>query len=553
MAVLAVSVRVAAAATGLPTLPTVGLPSPSVPTLPPLLSPSASPSPTPTPTPDAGLGLPAVPSLPSVQSILPGPPGAGSPPPPSGAPPASGPPASLSTGFAPGSAARAAGIAGDAAAISRLTGAISLPETMRPPSLRHLWLGTSQAALGARTAAGAAGGPDGPAPLGAELPLLFGCLLFLGVLLVPGGDAAVRRWLAGLDLRLPRPDGFRAGAAALGAAAVALAVGGTSVVTQPSAAPVAPAQAVALSTVTSGSSGHLAAARPLAAVQSASLADLNRIESHVLTSRTRVIAAQTTIKQLAAAPADAALATTGPAQPADPVSGLSQALTVDQTAQADYQSALQAEFEYFSGLARDTGKRDALLGAVAATGDKEALGAVEYDLQVVSAALAQEDAIAAARSAAAAGESGVLLTPPMSGSISQGFGPSALSFEPPREVAGVFYPHFHTGLDIANAYGTPVRAAATGVVVLAGSSVDGAGNLVGYGNYVVIQHADGYRTLYGHLAELDVSAGQAVVEGQQIGREGSTGWSTGPHLHFEVRHDGDVVDPVPYLNGVQAI
>ncbi len=88
-------------------------------------------------------------------------------------------------------------------------------------------------------------------------------------------------------------------------------------------------------------------------------------------------------------------------------------------------------------------------------------------------------------------------------------------------------------------------------MILAGSSVDGAGHLVGYGNYVVIQHPGGLVTLYGHLDRILVARGQQVVAGQPVGQEGSTGWSTGPHLHFEVRRDGQVVDPLQYLDAAR--
>jgi murein DD-endopeptidase MepM/ murein hydrolase activator NlpD len=131
--------------------------------------------------------------------------------------------------------------------------------------------------------------------------------------------------------------------------------------------------------------------------------------------------------------------------------------------------------------------------------------------------------------------------------VSQGFGPSDLSLEPPITYKGVFYPHFHTGLDIAAPLGAPVGAAADGVVLLATSSVDSAGNLVGYGNYVLIQHRSGLLSVYGHLSKLLVHAGQAVRQGQVIGLCGSTGWSTGPHVHFEIRLNGTPVDPAPYI------
>ena len=84
-------------------------------------------------------------------------------------------------------------------------------------------------------------------------------------------------------------------------------------------------------------------------------------------------------------------------------------------------------------------------------------------------------------------------------------------------------------------------------MILATSSRDEQGHLVSYGNYIVIAHGDGFLTLYGHLDKLLVTAGQMVKQGQVIGLCGSTGWSSGPHVHFEIRKDGTFVDPAPYL------
>ena len=122
-------------------------------------------------------------------------------------------------------------------------------------------------------------------------------------------------------------------------------------------------------------------------------------------------------------------------------------------------------------------------------------------------------------------------------SISQGFGPSTFWFEP----AYGQYPHFHTGIDLVEPFGSPVYAADDGVVALVGSSSSG------YGNYVVIAHSGGLDTLYGHLATPLVAVGQAVTQGQPVGLEGSTGNSTGAHLHFELRINQRPVDPTPYL------
>jgi len=98
----------------------------------------------------------------------------------------------------------------------------------------------------------------------------------------------------------------------------------------------------------------------------------------------------------------------------------------------------------------------------------------------------------------------------------------------------------HTGVDIAAPMGTPIRACKAGKVVIA--SWQG-----GYGNAVVLDHGGGMGTLYGHQSSMAVSVGQTVSSGQVIGYVGSTGNSTGPHLHFEVRLGGTPVNPVPYL------
>ena len=121
--------------------------------------------------------------------------------------------------------------------------------------------------------------------------------------------------------------------------------------------------------------------------------------------------------------------------------------------------------------------------------------------------------------------------------ISQGFGPSKYWFEP----AYGGYPHFHTGIDLVEPFGSPVYAADDGIVALVGKSSSG------YGNYVVIAHSGGLDTLYGHLSTALVKVGQSVTQGQPVGLEGSTGNPTGAHLHFELRINQRPVDPTPYL------
>lgn len=99
---------------------------------------------------------------------------------------------------------------------------------------------------------------------------------------------------------------------------------------------------------------------------------------------------------------------------------------------------------------------------------------------------------------------------------------------------------YHSGMDIGVDYGTPILAADSGTVVAAGW-------LGGYGNAVMIDHGGGLVSLYGHNTSVNVSVGQAVAQGQVIASAGSTGYSTGPHCHFEVRLHGEVTDPQNYL------
>jgi len=105
------------------------------------------------------------------------------------------------------------------------------------------------------------------------------------------------------------------------------------------------------------------------------------------------------------------------------------------------------------------------------------------------------------------------------------------------------WPEYHQGVDLDVDYGDPVRAAAAGTVVEAG--YDG-----GYGYKIDIDHGNGYHTWYCHLSKIDVQQGQYVRKAQHIAEVGSTGESTGPHLHYQIMLDGTAIDPTPYLNGV---
>lgn len=100
---------------------------------------------------------------------------------------------------------------------------------------------------------------------------------------------------------------------------------------------------------------------------------------------------------------------------------------------------------------------------------------------------------------------------------------------------------YHMALDIANPSLPAVLASDTGTVTFAGCIQ------YGYGCHIIIDHANGYQTLYGHLSAINVSPGQAVSQGQKIGNVGSTGRSTGPHLHFEIRSGGTLLNPLNFL------
>ena len=121
---------------------------------------------------------------------------------------------------------------------------------------------------------------------------------------------------------------------------------------------------------------------------------------------------------------------------------------------------------------------------------------------------------------------------PVGGSIAGGFG---WRTDP--------WPEYHKGVDLMADYGTTVHASAAGVVA-------GVGWEGGFGIKVDIDHGNGYHTWYAHLSRATVAAGQRVIKGQPIALSGSTGDSTGPHLHYQVMYEGQAIDPQPFLNGV---
>jgi len=151
-------------------------------------------------------------------------------------------------------------------------------------------------------------------------------------------------------------------------------------------------------------------------------------------------------------------------------------------------------------------------------------------LQASSAALTARIQAAQAAHSAASGSTSV---PSSAGLIWPASGPVTSPF-------GWRWGRMHEGIDIGATYGSPIRAAAAGTVIYCGWES-------GYGNLTAIDHGGNLATAYGHQSSIVVTCGQHVDQGQVIGYVGSTGHSTGPHLHFEVRVNGSPVDPMGYL------
>ena len=157
-----------------------------------------------------------------------------------------------------------------------------------------------------------------------------------------------------------------------------------------------------------------------------------------------------------------------------------------------------------------------------------------HDVAQVESLAAESASLAAAIQSAqsSAGSSGTG-APSASGFIWPVNGPVVSGF-------GMRWGRMHEGIDIAASSGTPVHAAAAGTVIHAGW-------LGGYGNLVVVDHGNGLSTAYAHASAILVAVGQNVAQGETVSLVGSTGNSTGPHLHFEVRVNGSAVDPLLYL------
>jgi murein DD-endopeptidase MepM/ murein hydrolase activator NlpD len=183
--------------------------------------------------------------------------------------------------------------------------------------------------------------------------------------------------------------------------------------------------------------------------------------------------------------------------------------------------------------------RDQLVGAQGdlASTRRQAL----VDLSMLSASEQAEASEIDALQAASA-QLGAQIRSAQAGS-SRPTSPTGLSWPVQGPITSPFgwrWGRMHEGIDIGVGYGTPIRAAAAGTVIYCGWEE-------GYGNLVVIDHGGNLATAYGHQSSIAVSCGESVTQGQVIGYVGCTGHCTGPHLHFEVRVDGNPVDPLGYL------
>ena len=217
---------------------------------------------------------------------------------------------------------------------------------------------------------------------------------------------------------------------------------------------------------------------------------------------------------------------------------------------ADKQSYLNSQVEAAAALLQRIGEdSDRAQEEYAAI--QTAMDEADAEISALTARLAEERRAAAAAAAAASGGSSTAQTGGSSGGATAS---GSLSWPVPssslvtsefglRDQPTAGASTNHQGLDIGATAGSSIVAAGGGTVVAASSNS-------GYGNYVVIDHGNGTTTLYAHMQESAVSVGQYVSQEQVIGYVGSTGISTGPHCHFEVRVDGNRVDPESYYGGL---
>jgi murein DD-endopeptidase MepM/ murein hydrolase activator NlpD len=205
----------------------------------------------------------------------------------------------------------------------------------------------------------------------------------------------------------------------------------------------------------------------------------------------------------------------------DSIAAEEQALASARTAVQQRQSALvSARSERLAALSEIRKHEEELDGSVAAIQGK------------IAAQLAGTGSVPLPAGPIQGGNGSGLIWP-VSGPVVSGFGS--------RTINGSY--EYHPGIDIAVPSGTPIRAAAAGTVIF----TEPESSSGGYGNYTCIDHGGGLSTCYAHQETFAVSAGQQVAQGQIIGYSDCTGYCFGPHLHFEVRINGEVTDPMAYL------
>lgn len=205
-----------------------------------------------------------------------------------------------------------------------------------------------------------------------------------------------------------------------------------------------------------------------------------------------------------------------------------------ESAKAEQESAKAAQVAARQELKSQESEVDKLIGEISAQEDQ--LEKIEADLKkaadAANAEIKKKEQELASQIKNVPSESGFLWPLTNYNTLSSLFGSRI------HPITGK--PNNHTGIDIPAPKGTPILAAKSGVVSISTKNSS-------YGNYVVVSHSDGTSTLYAHMSARSVSEGQTVKQGQKLGEVGTTGSSTGNHLHFEIRVNGNRVDPVTYF------
>jgi murein DD-endopeptidase MepM/ murein hydrolase activator NlpD len=211
----------------------------------------------------------------------------------------------------------------------------------------------------------------------------------------------------------------------------------------------------------------------------------------------------------------------------DQIEAARDSIAAEEQALASARSAVQ---QRQSSLVAARGDRVAALKKIRSH-EEELDGSVAKIQAKIAAQLAGYGSVPLPAGPIKGGSGGLIW--PVNGPVVSGFGP--------RTINGSY--EYHPGIDIAVPSGTPIRAAAAGTVIFTEPEASSGG----YGNYTCIDHGGGLSTCYAHQESFAVSAGQHVSQGQIIGYSDCTGYCFGPHVHFEVRIDGEVTDPMAYL------